>query len=111
MLLEVGSSAAAFELTRTLSAASVLKPWARTTYEGVPTLILEDFDGVSLTTLLDRPMPLDRFLCIAVAIAEAVAEVHDDGVIHKDIRPESILIASPCASQCVPELLATTPSG
>ena len=40
VFLEVGSSAAAYELTRTLSSPAVLKPTGRTTYDGAVTLIL-----------------------------------------------------------------------
>lgn len=92
VVIEVGTSASAFELTRNLASRSVLKPLAQTTYEGVSTLILEDFDGVSLERLLDRPMTLEQVLHIGSAIADAVAEIHAEGVIHKDIRPESILV-------------------
>jgi PAS domain S-box-containing protein len=92
VLLEVGSSTSGYELTRTLSAHSVLKPIGRTMYEGVSTSILEDFDGVSLESLLGQPMELEQFLRVGLAIAEAIAEVHREGVIHKDIRPESVLV-------------------
>ena len=70
----------------------MLKPIARTTYDGLPALVLEDFDGVSLKSLLGRPMPPESFLPIATSIADALAEIHQAGVIHKDIKPDNILV-------------------
>jgi PAS domain S-box-containing protein len=93
VLLEVGSPADVFELTRGLSARSVLRPIERVTYGGVPTLVLEDFDGVPLRSLLERPVALEDSLVIALRIAEGLAELHADGVVHKDIRPDNILVA------------------
>ena len=70
----------------------MLKPIARTTYDGLPTIIFEDFEGVSLRSFLGRPMPVERFLRIGVRVADALCEIHRDGVIHKDIKPDNILV-------------------
>ncbi len=56
-------------------------------------LILEDFGAMSLREYTEgRALPVDEVLDIAIALAEALAEVHQLGVIHKDIKPENILI-------------------
>lgn len=93
VLLEIGSPARAYELTRGMLAAAALHPIARTIHEGKPALVFEDFDGVPLRALLGRPMPVEPFLTIALHIAEALAEVHHEGVIHKDLKPDHILVA------------------
>src|SRR5690242_10781209 len=79
VLLEVGSPAGEYELTRELSAQSVLRPIARTAYDGLPTLVLDDFDGVALRSLIHGPMPLELFLRLGVRLAEALDELHENG--------------------------------
>jgi PAS domain S-box-containing protein len=57
-------------------------------------LILEDWAGVTLDNLIGQPFDLDRDLTIALAIAEAVGGMHHRGIIHKDIKPQNILVSS-----------------
>jgi PAS domain S-box-containing protein len=94
VLLEVGSPPRELELIASLTSPCVARPIERTIYDGVPTLVLEDFDGVPLRTLLARPLPLGRSLRIASRIAEALAELHDEGVIHKNVKPDNVLVAA-----------------
>src|SRR5262249_6469544 len=118
VLLEVGSPAQEYELARGLSARCILRPIARTTYDGLPTLVLEDFDGVSLRSLIGEPMRLGLFLRIAVELANALYELHEDGVIHKDIKPDTILVNPRTAAvkivglgiaTCIPRQAQVTP--
>ncbi len=56
-------------------------------------LVLEDFGGESLKEFLSQNRPsLSEILKIACQIANALAELHDNQVIHKDIKPHNILI-------------------
>jgi hypothetical protein len=61
-------------------------------FEGRPALVLEGFPGPTLDRLLGAPMPPGRFLTLALSAAEALAEVHRRGVIHKDIKPHSLIV-------------------
>ncbi|WP_437974225.1 ATP-binding sensor histidine kinase [Sorangium sp. So ce295] len=82
-----------FEIGRLLDSTAVVKPLALETYQGMPALVLEDFDGRSLGELLGgTPMPMDRFLPLAMAIARALSEIHRAGIVHKDVKPENILV-------------------
>jgi len=81
-----------YEVGRTLDLPTVARPLALETYQGMPTLVIEDFGGEPLDRLLGVPMPVERFLALAVRIAGAVADVHRHGVVHKDLKPENILV-------------------
>ncbi len=70
---------------------SAVRPLGLETYGGMPALVLEDYGGEPLDRL-PTPIGPERFLELAVRIAGAVAEVHDRGVVHKDLKPANILI-------------------
>ncbi len=81
-----------FEIGDFIAAPAVLKPLALATYDGMPALVLEDFGGVSLDHLLGAPMAVERCLLLAIRIAGALADVHQQGVVHKDLKPHNILV-------------------
>ena len=81
-----------YKLGSSLDTAAVIKPLALATYEGIPALVLEDFGGESLAGLLGAPMPVERFLPLAFRIAGAVADVHQHGVVHKDLKPDNFIV-------------------
>src|SRR5260370_10800428 len=47
----------------------------------------------SLSNMIGVPMEIGRFLPLAVAITAALKEVHQSGLIHKDIKPDNILVS------------------
>ena len=75
-----------------LDPRTVVRPLALDTYQGMPALALEDAGGHSLDLLLGGPMPTGRFLVLAARIADAVAEVHRQGVVHKDLKPANLVV-------------------
>jgi predicted ATPase/signal transduction histidine kinase/tRNA A-37 threonylcarbamoyl transferase component Bud32 len=81
-----------YEIGQTLGIPAVAKPLALEMYQGLPMLIIEDFGGQPLDSLLGVPFPLERFLSLAIRIAGAVADIHRHGVIHKDLKPQNILV-------------------
>src|SRR5688572_2567945 len=52
---------AELEIGRKLVGPSLLRPLALETVDGQQVLVLEDFDGVFLSTLLDTPLALPLF--------------------------------------------------
>lgn len=75
-----------------LASSIAATPIALDRYEGMPVLVLEDPGGYSLRSLLGKPMPIGRFLRLASGIAAALAEIHANGIIHGDVKPESFLV-------------------
>src|SRR6202790_4419456 len=61
---------------------------------GRPTLILKDPGGEPLDRLLGQPVELSQFLRIAGGLAAALGKLHQQGLIHKDIKPAHVLVNS-----------------
>ena len=80
-----------YEMTASLDLDSIVRPLGLDVFGGMPALVLEEFGGESLDRLLGAPLPVQRFLALAIQLAGALADVHEKGVIHKDIKPENIL--------------------
>ena len=57
-------------------------------------LILDDADGTPLSQLIGRPFKVDQFLRAAIAITRAVEQMHDAGIVHKDIKPSNVIFDS-----------------
>ena len=66
---------------------------------GLPFLAMEFVDGISLAELMDRysggPMPRGPALRLLDQIAEGLTAAHEAGVIHRDLKPGNVLVASP----------------
>src|SRR6266404_9086478 len=70
------------------------RPLALAHREDRTILILEDPGGEPLDRLLGQPMELSRLLRFAVGLAAALGKLHQQGLIHKDIKPANILVDS-----------------
>ncbi|MGB3267068.1 MAG: serine/threonine-protein kinase, partial [Microcoleus sp.] len=56
-------------------------------------LTLEDFGGMALSSfLISSKLDLKQFLEIAVALAKSLSKIHQNQIIHKDIKPQNIII-------------------
>ncbi|HMZ64508.1 MAG TPA: AAA family ATPase, partial [Leptospiraceae bacterium] len=56
-------------------------------------LILEDFKGISLSDFIkNRKLDVTDFLFIALAMTECLIEIHENNIIHKDIKPANFII-------------------
>jgi len=81
-----------YAIGKVLDFRSAVRPVALETYDGQPALVMEDFGGESLDRLLGAPMGTERFLPLAIRIATAIADLHRQGVIHRDIKPQNIIV-------------------
>ncbi|HVL68939.1 MAG TPA: serine/threonine-protein kinase [Vicinamibacterales bacterium] len=63
--------------------------------EGVPYLTYEFAAGVPLRSeMAGRPLPPRRALELAIQIADGLAEGHAAGVVHGDLRPDTIVVTA-----------------
>ena len=82
-----------FDLLREVHGPGIVHAIALETVDGAPMLVLEDFGARSLTKHLAQQRPsLHTILVLATHIVEALAHVHDHGVIHGDLNPSNILL-------------------
>jgi len=64
------------------------------TPDGQLYLVTEFIDGRSLTEIIEAEAPLcaDRTIDIGYQLADALIEAHGHGVIHRDLKPDNILL-------------------
>src|ERR1700730_15091382 len=75
-----------------LDDAWAARPVALTHDNDRMTLVLKDPGGVPVDRLLGEPLEVSHFLRIAIPLAGALRQVHERGLIHKDIKPANILV-------------------
>ena len=63
------------------------------THDNGVALTLEDFGGLALSNFLTSiKLNLTQFLEIAVQLAQSLGKIHQNQIIHKDIKPHNIII-------------------
>lgn len=66
--------------------------------DGGAVIVMERVAGQSLHKVMDaspQGLPVERAVELAVQIANALSMAHDAGVVHRDIKPDNILVAEP----------------
>jgi PAS domain S-box-containing protein len=69
-----------------------VRPLSLAPRAGRMTLVLEDPGGETLDRLLGRPLEVTEFLRIAIPLVAAIRQMHERGLIHKDIKPPNVLV-------------------
>ncbi len=63
--------------------------------DGTAFLVMELVSGGSLEArLTDGPLPLDDIVRLGAAIADAIAEAHRRGILHRDLKPTNIVLTA-----------------
>ena len=85
-----------FSFAGELEPAWAAKPLALTRHEGRTILVLSDPGGEPLNRVLERereqPLDLERLLRSAINLAAALGHAHQHGLIHKEVKPENVLV-------------------
>ena len=83
-----------YALKDELDGRSAVRPLALVREHGRTMLLFEDPGGEPLDRRLGRPMEMGQFLHIAIGLSVALRQVHQRGLIHKDIKPANVLVNS-----------------
>src|SRR5580700_9141461 len=85
-----------YSLAAELDTTWAAKPIALTRHEGRTILVIEDPGGEPLDRVLSRDneqsLDLVRLLRLAINLARALGHAHQHGLIHKDVKPENVLV-------------------
>lgn len=82
----------AFALRGDLDESWSTRPLELTEFSGRPALVLHDPGGELLERRLGKPLPLTDFLRLAIAAATALSGLHQQGLVHKDVSPASLIV-------------------
>ncbi len=81
------------KILRHLESEGIVKPIALENYHNGLALIVENFSGQSLKDFLkNQSLAINAFFKIGIQLANTLGEIHHSNVIHKDIKPQNILI-------------------
>jgi serine/threonine-protein kinase len=79
-----------------LTHPNVVAVYDQGTHDGLPYLVMEYVRGKTLRDMLaeERRLAPDEALAIIEQMLAAIAAAHRSGVIHRDVKPENVLIAA-----------------
>ena len=90
---QVASFKREYELTASFSVPEVVDVYRLEEEAGLWMMVLEDFGGESLTRLgIAGQLSVEFFLDLAIKVTDALGQVHERGIIHKDINPSNIVL-------------------
>ncbi|MEG4811421.1 AAA family ATPase [Microcoleus sp. F8-D3] len=82
-----------YSIAKNLDVPGIVKPYSLEAYHNGYALVMEDFGGISLQQFTQKnSLTLEDFLQIALSLTDILHYIHQQRVIHKDIKPANILI-------------------
>jgi serine/threonine protein kinase len=63
-----------------------------TTEDGVKFMVMDLLSGTELADRLGQPIAADRAVLMTLQILRGLEHAHDNGVVHRDVKPENIFI-------------------
>ncbi|MDR6551201.1 AAA family ATPase [Paenibacillus qinlingensis] len=82
-----------YEIGHMLDIPGIVKPLSLPKYHNSVALVMEDFEGETLSTYFSLfQQSFQAFLQAAIQLAKIVGEVHQRFIIHKDIKPSNIIM-------------------
>ena len=66
----------------------------RGTFEGHEYIVFEHVRGETLKEIIERegPLPVDEALSLTHQVARALAFAHEQGIVHRDVKPHNVLV-------------------
>ena len=82
-----------YKISSNLKIQGIIKPYSLEKYKNSFAVILEDCGGQSLSHhLADKNINIADFFDLAIQVSKTLGEVHQNQIIHKDIKPSNIII-------------------
>lgn len=82
-----------YNIARTLDLEGVVKVYSLETYQHNLVLAMEDFGSESLNKVwVKQTRSLEEFLNLAIQMTQALGQIHQRNIIHKDINPSNIVL-------------------
>ncbi|MEH2235379.1 ATP-binding sensor histidine kinase [Nostoc sp.] len=82
-----------YAIAKNLDIPGIIKPYSLEAYNNGYALVMEDFGGISLREFTQgKTLTLEQFIPIALQLLDILHQLHQQRVIHKDIKPANILI-------------------
>lgn len=82
-----------YELIKNLAIAGVVQAHSLEKYNNGLAIVLENFAATSLYKIIEADkIELIDFLKIGIQITQALGELHQNYIIHKDIKPQNIIV-------------------
>ena len=75
-----------------LSTDAIVHPIAVGLHEGKPAIARQAVRDTWLDNLLGQPMAAEQFLTLAIGAARALRDLHALGIIHRDIKPQNLVV-------------------
>jgi predicted ATPase/signal transduction histidine kinase len=81
-----------FAVTRDLDPSIVIRPREMVSALGRTALLVDDCGTKPLAELLAQPVSIPRLLTRAIGLARALGHVHERGLVHGNVRPDTVWI-------------------
>jgi serine/threonine protein kinase len=77
----------------TLTGPHVPRHVAAGAFATSPYIVMERVEGESLAAFAQRaPLPFDQVVRLGAALADALHGIHEQGVVHHDLKPENVIV-------------------
>ena len=65
-------------------------------HDGTPWLVMEYVEGKTLADVIrdDGPIPPERVAAIGAQLADALAQAHQLGIVHRDVKPANVMMTA-----------------
>ena len=83
-----------YTIAKNLNIPGIIRPYSLESLQNSYALVMEDFGGISLHEYMQMndSLSLQKLLSIVIQVSDILHNLHQNRVIHKDIKPANILI-------------------